>query len=195
MKITYFKTGAGFREWLEANHDRVAELWVGFYKKDSGKTGITYKEALDEALCFGWIDGIKKRVDELSYTHRFTPRSARSVWSLVNTRRAEELKKLGRMHAAGLRAFAARDPQRSAIYSFENPARRLDAALEGEFRADREAWAFFQAQPPGYQRLAQWWIMSAKQEATRERRLGQLIDESGRKRRLAALSGSAKGKK
>ena len=162
MKVIHFKSAAEFRQWLEANHDRVAELWVGFYKKNSGRTGITYGEAVDEALCFGWIDGLKKRVDELSYTHRFSPRKPRSIWSLINIRRAKELKKLGRMTPAGLKAFEARDPERSGMYSFENRPRKLDAAHERIFRADKKAWAFFQAQPPGYQRTACWWVMSAK---------------------------------
>ena len=192
MKAKYFKSPAEFRQWLEANHDRVMKLWVGFYKKDSGRGGITYAEAVDEALCFGWIDGLKKRVDEWSYTHRFSPRKPRSIWSLINIRRAEELKKLGRMKPAGLKAVEARDPKRSGIYSFENRPRKLDAALEKKFRADKKAWTFFQAQPPGCQRVACWYVMSAKREETRMRRLARLVSDSGDGRRLATIAGEAK---
>jgi uncharacterized protein YdeI (YjbR/CyaY-like superfamily) len=189
MKVTHFISASAFRRWLEENHDQVRELWVGFYKKDSGKTGITYGEALNEALCFGWIDGIKKRVDVLSYTHRFTPRQPRSIWSLVNIKRAQELIRLGLMMPAGLKAFEARDAQRSGIYSFENDARQLGVTYEKKFKANKEAWGFFQAQPPGYRRLASWWVMSAKQDATRWRRLDRLVSDSDQRRRLAALAG------
>lgn len=154
LKPTFFKSATECRRWIEQNHDKATELWFGFYKKNSGKRGITYREALDEALCFGWIDGLKKSVDEYSYTYRFTPRRPKSIWSLVNTKRAEELRKLGRMNPAGLKAFAARNPEKSGIYSFENSARKLSASCEKEFKAHKEAWKFFQAQPPGYQRMA-----------------------------------------
>jgi uncharacterized protein YdeI (YjbR/CyaY-like superfamily) len=189
--IAFFKSQSEFRHWLEANHDKVSELWVGFYKKASGQTGLTYAEAVDEALCFGWIDGIKKRVDELSYTHRFTPRKPKSNWSLINTRRAEALKKLGRMTPAGWKAFAARDPKKSGIYSFENRPQKLEEAYEKKFRENAQAWNFFRAQRPGYQRLACWWIMSAKKEETRWRRLEQLIGLSEKGVRLAVASGTA----
>jgi uncharacterized protein YdeI (YjbR/CyaY-like superfamily) len=191
MKVTHFNSSAEFRGWLTANHDRVTELWVGFYKKASGKGGISYTEAVDEALCFGWIDGIKKRVDELSYTHRFSPRRPRSTWSLINIRRVTKLKKIGRMTPSGLRAFAARDPRRSGIYSFENRPRKLDAPLESNFKRNRAAWDFFQAQPPGYQRLAIWWVMSAKKAETQLRRLACLIHDSEKGQRLMVASGAS----
>ncbi len=191
MKIIFFKSGNECRRWLERNHDKAREQWFGFYKKKSSKRGITYQEALDEALCFGWIDGLKKRVDEESYTFRFTPRKAKSVWSTVNTKRAEELRKLGRMKPAGLRAFAARNPDRSGIYSFENPARKLSAKLEKEFRAHREAWEFFRAQPPGFQRVASFWVMSAKKEETRLSRLARLLSASEKKVRLGLVTGKS----
>ena len=184
MKVTFFKSATECRRWLEQNHDKATELWFGFYKKKSGKPGITYPEALDEALCFGWIDGLKKSVDESSYTFRFTPRQPKSIWSVVNTKRAEELRQLGRMKPAGLKALAARDPERSGIYSFENRPRKLSASCEKEFKAHKEAWEFFQAQPPGYKRTASFWVMSAKQEATRLRRLARLISASERKLRV-----------
>jgi uncharacterized protein YdeI (YjbR/CyaY-like superfamily) len=186
VKVTFFRSSAEFRRWLVKNHAAVTELWVGFYRKDSGKGGITYQEALDEALCFGWIDGLKKKVCELSYTHRFTPRKARSIWSTVNTKRAGVLRKLGRMTPAGLKAFAARDAKRSGIYSFENRPRQLEGALEQKFKANTKAWEFFQAQPPGYRRLLIWRIVSAKKEETRLRRLEQLIQDSAQGKRIGA---------
>ncbi len=190
MKIAYFKSASGFRHWLEANHASVRELWVGFFKKASGKAGITYAEAVDEGLCFGWIDGLKKRVDDLSYTHRFTPRKPKSTWSRINIQHAERLKRAGRMMAAGLKALAARDPKKSGIYSFENAARELSPADERRFKADRVAWKFFQQQPPGYRRTAIWWVVSAKKGETRARRLSRLIEDSGNGRRLAQLTSS-----
>jgi uncharacterized protein YdeI (YjbR/CyaY-like superfamily) len=192
VKITYFKSASEFRRWLEVNHARVTELWVGLFKKDSGKGGLTYAEAVDEALCFGWIDGLKKRVDALSYTHRFTPRKPKSKWSRINIQNVERLKKAGRMTPAGLQAYAARVPERSGVYSFENAPRQLAAAEEREFKADAIAWEFFQQQPPGYRRLAIWWVISAKKSETRARRLGQLIAESRRGRRLGQVTGSKK---
>ena len=192
MRINYFKSASDFRQWLEANHASVRDLWVGFFKKDSGKAGLTYAEAVDEALCFGWIDGLKKRVDDLSYTHRFTPRKLKSNWSRINIQHVERLKKAGRMRPAGLKAYAAREPERSGIYSFENAPRKLAAADEKEFKADEIAWEFFQRQPAGYQRTAIWWVVSAKKPDTRARRLGQLIAESGNGRRLGQASGSNK---
>jgi len=192
VKIKYFKSASEFRRWLEVNHARVSEIWVGFFKKDSAKGGLTYAEAVDEALCFGWIDGLKKRVDELSYTHRFTPRKAKSNWSRINVQHAERLKKAGRMTQAGLEAYAAREPERSDAYSFENAPRKLPAAEEKQFKANKIAWDFFQQQPPGYQRQAIWWVVSAKKPETRARRLGQLIAESRHARRLGQVSGSNK---
>lgn len=184
MTIKFFKSANECRRWLERNHDKVTELWFGFYKKNSGKRGITYKEAVDEALCFGWIDGLKKSVDENSYTLRFTPRKSNSVWSVINTKRAEELRELGRMEAPGLKAFAARDPKRSGIYSFENRPKKLSRDLEKKFKANKEAWEFFQKTPPGYQRLLCFWVMNAKKEETRQSRLARLIEASEKKTRI-----------
>jgi uncharacterized protein YdeI (YjbR/CyaY-like superfamily) len=190
VKVKYFKSASEFRRWLEVNHARVSELWAGFFKKDSGKSGVTYAEAVDEALCFGWIDGLKKRVDELSYTHRFTPRKPKSNWSRTNVQHVERLEKAGRMTPAGLKAYAAREPERSGVYSFENVPRKLAAADQKQFKADKVAWEYFQRQPPGYQRTAIWWVVSAKKPETRARRLGQLIVESCNARRLGQVSGS-----
>jgi uncharacterized protein YdeI (YjbR/CyaY-like superfamily) len=186
----YFKSASEFRRWLAVNHARASELWVGFFKKGSGKSGLTYPEAVDEALCFGWIDGLKKRVDDLSYTHRFTPRKVKSTWSRINIQHVERLKRAGRMTAAGLKAYAARTPEGSGIYSFENAPRSLARAREQQFKADKIAWEFFQRQPPGYRRLAIWWVVSAKKPETRARRLGQLIAESRNTSRLRQVSGS-----
>jgi uncharacterized protein YdeI (YjbR/CyaY-like superfamily) len=189
VKPIFFATPADFRQWLEKHHDTVPELLVGFYKKGSGKPSITWPESVDEALCFGWIDGIRRTIDDESYSIRFTPRRARSIWSLINVRRAAELTKEGRMHASGLEAFKARDPKRSGIYSFEQrqKAQKLDAACEAKLKANRKAWAFFEAQPPGYRRLASLWVMSAKKDDTRLRRLAELIEDSAAGRRIAGL--------
>lgn len=192
MKVIHFKSGAEFRKWLEENHVTETELWVGFYKKDSGRTGITYQEALDEALCHGWIDGIRKRVDELSYTNRFTPRTARSTWSAVNLKRIGELIAAGRMHPHGQKVYEGRDPKRAGLYSFENRPQELDAAALRQFKANKTAWDFFQAQPPGYRRLMIWRICSAKKDETKKRRLVQLIEISAKQKRMEPMGTKAK---
>ena len=192
MKLRYFKSPAEFRQWLEANHAQATELWIGFYKKDSGKGGLTYPEALDEVLCFGWIDGVKKRVDDLSFTQRFTPRKPRSIWSRINIHHVKRLKTTGRMTPAGLKAFAARESARSGVYSFENAPRKLATADVRQFKADQAAWQFFQQQPPGYQRLAIWYVVSAKKPETRERRLARLITDSRTGKRLGQFVASKK---
>jgi len=194
MDVKFFTTQAEAREWLQENHDKAIELWVGFYRKDSGKTAATYAQVLDEALCFGWIDGIRKKVDEISYTNRFTPRKARSIWSAVNIKRAQELIEMGAMAPAGLKAFTERDEQRSMLYSFEQENVSLYAGYLKEFEANEKAWAFFQAQPPSYRKTASWWVMSAKQEETRRRRLATLIEGSEHGRRLAQVVGKANEK-
>jgi len=187
VKPNYFKSAASFREWLEVNHASATELWIGFYKKDSGKVGLTYAEALDEALCFGWIDGLKKRVDAVSFMQRFTPRKPNSIWSLINVGHVERLRRVGRMKPAGLKVFAARTTARSGVYSFENRPRKLSPALQRQFKSDSAAWNFFQQQPPGFRRVACFWLMSAKQEATRQRRLAQLMADSKHGRRLGMV--------
>ena len=184
MKAVFFKTAAEFRRWLSAHHAKEKELLVGFYKKASGLPGISYKEAVDEALCFGWIDGVKNRVDAARYTHRFTPRKAGSTWSVVNTKRAGELIAMKRMATPGLEVFQNRDPEKTRLYSFENRPKAFDPALERAFRKQPEAWAFFRAQPPGYQRLSTFYVMSAKQQPTRERRLAVLMKSSAEGKRL-----------
>ena len=182
---TFFAKPYHFRQWLAKNHKRATELWVGYYRKDSGRPSITWPESVDEALCFGWIDGIRKKVDDESYKIRFTPRRSKSIWSAVNIARVAVLTREGRMQAAGIAAFARREENNSRKYSFEN---RDSATLtdddEREFRLDRAAWEFFQRQPPGYRRLAAWWIISAKRPETRRRRLDRLINDSRVHRRI-----------
>ncbi len=185
---TFCATPAAFRAWLDAHHATASELWVGFYKKGSGQPSITWPEAVDQALCFGWIDGIRKSVDTLSYTIRFTPRAARSTWSAVNIARVAELTALGLMRPAGLVAFEARTDARSAIYAYEQKNTALDAASVEQFRAHTTAWTFFQAQAPWYQRTAIWWVISAKKEDTQRTRLARLIDDSAQGRTLPQLT-------
>ena len=183
MAPTFFKTPAALRRWFKAHHATSAELWIGFYKKDSGRGGVVYRQALDEALCFGWIDGMVRRVDEMSYMQRFTPRRPRSTWSAVNVARVTALIAEGRLQPAGLAAFERRTTDRSAVYSYEQ--RRSAALSPAEHRAvkaDQAAWRFFEAQPPFYKRTVAWWIQTAKKEETRTRRLAILIDCSARGR-------------
>jgi uncharacterized protein YdeI (YjbR/CyaY-like superfamily) len=184
----FFRTSAQWRQWLEKNHDRESELWVGFYKKASGRKGLTYEEALDEALAFGWIDGVTKRVDDKRWTIRFSPRKPKSIWSLKNIRRVGELTEQGRMAAPGLAAFERRDPSEKGTYSFEQAKPEFDEKLKKRFRRNRKAWKFWEAQPPGYRKAATWWVVSAKREETRVRRLDQLIEDSSNGRRLPMLT-------
>jgi uncharacterized protein YdeI (YjbR/CyaY-like superfamily) len=184
MKPRYFKSQADFRRWLEAHHASAPELLVGFWKKDSGKGGLGYKEAVDEALCFGWIDGIKKRVDDSSYTHRFTPRRRGSIWSAINLKRMKELIASGLVSKAGLETYEGRDPKKAGLYSFENRPQAFDPAIEKTFRANARAWTFFLAQPPGYRKVCIFFVMSAKKEETRLRRLEVLMNASSKGQRL-----------
>ena len=172
------------RKWLAANHDKADELWVGFYRKDSGRKGVTYSDSIDEALCFGWIDGIRKSVDDVSYTNRFTPRRARSVWSKVNIERVKSLIEQGRMTSRGLAEYEKKSPERSGMYSFERDSASLSPAQQNQFRKNRKAWQFFQAQAPSYRKVVTWWVVSARKEETRARRLEQLISASSQERRV-----------
>lgn len=185
----FFTSPAEFRAWLERHHEDSRELIVGFHKKGTGRPTMTWSEAVDQALCFGWIDGVRRRHDEGSYTVRFTPRKPRSTWSAVNVAKVAELERRGLMRAAGRRAFAARTDERTGIYSHERKeAATLPEDYERRFRANDEAWAFFQAQPPGYRRTAIHLVVSAKRETTRERRLAQLIEDSAAGLRLKQLT-------
>jgi len=192
MKPTFFKTPADFRKWFEKHHDKAQELLVGFYKKGSGKPSITWPESVDQALCFGWIDGIRKSIDDISYTIRFTPRKSRSNWSVINIKRVEELTKSGLMKPAGLEAFQKRTKERSGVYSFEQRVHKLDDGYEKKFLANKKAWAYFQSQPPWYRRTSSWWVMSAKKEETRLKRLATLIDDSAHERTIAPLTRTKK---
>jgi uncharacterized protein YdeI (YjbR/CyaY-like superfamily) len=191
VRPRFFKTAAEFRAWLDKNHDRATELHVGLRKKHSRKPSITYSEAVDEALCFGWIDGVTRRVDDESYMIRFTPRRPGSQWSTINVQRVEQLTKRRKMRKAGRAAFEARDPAKHG-YSYEDGPRKLSRVYERELEATPKAWDFFTAQPAGYKRLASYWVMSAKKEETRRRRLATLIEDSAAGRRLPMLASPTK---
>ena len=183
MKPTHFATASLFRRWLARHHAGAPELWVGFFHRRSGKGGMTYSQALDQALCFGWIDGVRKNFDEARYVIRFTPRKPKSYWSAVNVKRAEALKARGLMQPLGLEAFKRRDAGTTPHHPSENRPGELEAGYLRKLRANRKAWAFFQSQPPWFRRTAAFWVMSAKQEATRERRLAALIAAAEARRR------------
>ena len=184
MKPKFFRTPADFRTWLEKNHATATELWVGFYKKDSGEPSITWSESVDQALCFGWIDGIRKRVDEISYQIRFTPRRRGSIWSAINIKRAKELVRQKQMRPTGLKAFAARIENKSGIYSYEQRSTELSEPYAKLLKKNKAAWNFFEKQPPSYRKMIGWWIISAKKEETRMARLAKLISESAKGKRL-----------
>jgi len=184
LKPQFFQTPADFEAWLEKNHATATELWVGFYKKESGKPSITWPESVDQALCFGWIDGIRKRVDEISYQIRFTPRRRGSIWSAINIERATELVRQKQMRPAGIKAFAARIENKSGIYSYEQRSTELNEPYSKRLKKNKGAWNFFRTQPPSYRKMIGWWIISAKSEETRIARLTKLITESAKGKRL-----------
>lgn len=175
---TFFASPSDFRKWLKEHHEKEQELWVGYYKVGTDKPSMTWSQSVDEALCFGWIDGLRRSIDGESYKIRFTPRKPTSVWSKVNVDKVEQLKKQGLMQPAGLAAYAKLDGRKSAIYSFEQINAKLKPEWEKQFKANKKAWEFFQSQAPSYQKQARWWVMSAKQEATKERRMAALIADS-----------------
>jgi uncharacterized protein YdeI (YjbR/CyaY-like superfamily) len=188
-KPKYFATAAAFRDWLEENHETARELLVGFYKRGSGRPSMTWPESVDEALCFGWIDGVRRSLGEDAYTIRFTPRRPSSIWSAINVAKVAALVKAGKMRPSGERAFAARKAEKTGVYSFE----RAEAAVLSDehaalLRKNRKAAAFFEAQPPWYQRAAIHWVISAKREETSERRLSQLIADSAAGRTIGPLT-------
>jgi uncharacterized protein YdeI (YjbR/CyaY-like superfamily) len=181
LEPRFFANPAEWRRWLAAHHAREQELWVGFHKRATGQPSLTWPESVDEALCFGWIDGLRKRLDDRSYMIRFTPRRTGSIWSAVNVRRVSELIRRGRMRAAGRRAFEKRDEKKTAVYSFEQRRQaKLPARYLRELRANAAAWQFFSRQAPWYQRTVTWWIVSAKREPTQRKRLETLIADSAR---------------
>lgn len=184
MNLMFFPTGAEFYQWLATNHDKVDELWVGYYKKHTGIPSITWPESVDQALCFGWIDGIRKRIDEQSYKVRFTPRRPKSMWSAVNIKRVEELKTEGLMMPAGLAAYEKREEKKSKVYSYERKNAKLSDEYEAQIRANEKAWDYYEQRlAHSYKKASIHWIMSAKKEETRQRRLNILIQscEEGQK--------------
>jgi uncharacterized protein YdeI (YjbR/CyaY-like superfamily) len=185
MEQRYFKTQAEFRAWLIENHATATELGVVLHRKSSGEPSMTWSEAVDQALCFGWIDSVARKLDDTRRVQRFTPRKAKSNWSAVNIKKVEELTAKGLMTRAGRAAFARREEARSAVYSYENRhLAALDPEREAQFRAESGAWEFFSRQPPSYRQTSIYWIMNAKREKTRTSRLARLIGVSAEGRRL-----------
>lgn len=183
MKPTFFSTPAKFREWLQKNHKTKTELLVGFYKVDSGKASITWSQSVDQALCFGWIDGVRRSIDEKSYCIRFTPRKPSSIWSAINIKKVEELTKAGLMTTAGEKAFSFKKDHRTNVYSHEKAPSTLDPKYEKQFKKNKTAWNFFTKQPPSYKKVMIHWIMSAKQEKTQLLRLEKLIKQNEKLKR------------
>ncbi len=185
--VRFFATAAELRAWFEANHETAAELWLGYLRRRTGKPSVTWQDVVDQELCFGWIDSVRYPLDSERSAQRITPRRRRSIWSAVNIRRFRELEQLGLVHPGGRAAFAARDEERSAIYAYENRSAQLDPGRAALFRNHRKAWAHFQDEAPWYQRTVTFWVMSAKRDETRDRRLQELIEESAVGRRVKAL--------
>lgn len=194
MKLVFFPTQNDLRKWFEKNHKKEKELFVGYYKISSGKPSVTWSESVDEALCFGWIDGIRRSVDEESYCIRFTPRNPKSNWSAVNIKKVKDLTKLGLMKPEGLKAFDFCKEEKSKIYSYENPEVLFDKSSEKLFKANNKAWVFYQTTTPIYRKVTTRWVMSAKQESTRLKRLNELITDCAAGRNIKAMSYGKKQK-
>jgi uncharacterized protein YdeI (YjbR/CyaY-like superfamily) len=188
MKLVFFPTHKDLRRWFEKNHKKEKELFVGYYKVSSGKPSVTWSESVDEALCFGWIDGIRRSVDEESYCIRFTPRKPTSNWSAINIKKVQELKKLGLMKPEGLIAFGFRKEEKSRIYAYENPEVMFNISFEKLFKANKKAWTFYQTTTPTYRKVTTRWVMSAKQESTRIKRLNELINDCVAGKNIKAMS-------
>ena len=184
QNVIFFETPAQLRAWFEANHETAPELWLGYHRKRTGRSTVTWQEVVDQELCFGWIDSVRYSLGDDRSAQRITPRRKGSIWSAVNIRRFLELEREGLVHPTGRAAFDRRDEARSRVYSYENRPRALEAADETEFRKQKKAWTFFEAQAPSYRRTAAYWIASARREVTRKRRLAQLIETSGKGERL-----------
>lgn len=184
MNILFFETPANFRNWLELNHSKEKELIVGFYKVNSGKPSITWSQSVDQALCFGWIDGVRRSIDKDSYCIRFTPRKKTSIWSAINIKKMETLIASGEMKPEGLKAYSFKSEDKTNLYSHENELNVLDPAYEKQFKNEKSAWVFFENQAPSYQKVIIHWIMSAKQETTRQSRLNKTIEASKMLKRL-----------
>jgi uncharacterized protein YdeI (YjbR/CyaY-like superfamily) len=187
-RIKFFKTQAAFRKWLMMNHAKASEQWVGFYRKSTGIPSITWPQSVDEALCFGWIDGLRKGIDDLSYKIRFSPRKDKSIWSTLNIKRAKELIELGLMQPAGRKIFEDRDEEKANRYSFEQKKITLHPAFEKELKANKKAWKYFSKMPASYRKPAMWWVVSAKREETRLNRLKILINDSAAGKKIKPLS-------
>lgn len=192
VNMKFFKSQEALRKWFEKNHNKKEELWLGYYKKSAGKASVSYKESVDTAICFGWIDGIAKGINEEKYCQRYTPRRAKSIWSAVNIKKVEALTKAGLMHESGLAAFNNRDKKMAGLYSFEQKEIKLTPALLKLMKANKKAWEYFSKAPPGYRKTATWWVISAKQEETRLRRMKTLIADSEAGRRIAQLAPAKK---
>ena len=185
--VQFFETPAKLRAWFEKNHDKASELWLGYHLKRSGRPSVTWQDAVDQELCFGWIDSVRYSMDGDRTAQRLTPRRKRSIWSAINIKRFRELDEMGLVHPAGRAAFEKRDEARSRIYSYENRSRGFDTATEALLRKHKRAWKFFEGQAPSYRRVAAFWVMSAKQAETRQRRLAKLIEHSESGERVPAF--------
>lgn len=185
---TFFHHQSEFRNWLKKNYDKATELLVGFYKVNSGKQSITWSQSVDEAICFGWIDGIRKSIDDESYCIRFTPRKSKSIWSAINIKKVEELTRQELMHPAGFAAFSKREENKSRIYSYEKEAAILSNDFLKKFKANKKAWEYFQSQAPSYQKTALHWVTGAKQEITKVKRLEELIRDCEGERKIKRLN-------
>lgn len=193
MRPTFFETQLEFRKWLEEHHKKETELIVGFYKVSSSKPSMTWSQSVDQAICFGWIDGIRKSIDEESYCIRFTPRKKNSIWSAINIKKVEVLTRDGLMTEEGLKIFRNRTENLSRIYSHENEPVKLNRIFEEQFKKNKDAWDFFMQQAPSYIKIAVHWIMSAKQEKTRQARLEKTIGVSEQKKRLSDFTKKMSG--
>jgi uncharacterized protein YdeI (YjbR/CyaY-like superfamily) len=187
MEVEFFASPEDFNKWLDENHNKLSEQWVGFYKVKTGIPSITWPQSVDEALCYGWIDGLRKSIDEKSYKIRFTPRRSKSIWSAVNIQKIAELTKLGKMKSAGIEAFNKLDKEKAKVYSFEQKNIVLDEAFEQKIKANKKAWNFFQSLPPSVKKPSILWVMSAKREDTKLRRLNILIESSEQGLRVPPL--------
>jgi len=190
--VRFFETPAELRAWFEANHDTATELWLGYHRKRTGRPSVTWQEVVDQELCFGWIDSVRYSLGDDRSAQRITPRRKGSIWSDVNIKRFQELDLLGLIHPSGKAAFEKRDEARSRIYSYENRSRGLDPASEAAFRKHKAAWQFFETQAPSYRMTASYWVMGAKQEATKQRRLEKLIEHSRNGERVPAFVSPAR---
>jgi len=192
QNVQFFATAAELRAWFEANHDTASELWLGYHRKRTGRPSVTWQDAVDQELCFGWIDSVRYSLNDDRSAQRITPRRKGSIWSDVNIKRFRELDRLGLVHPSGRAAFEKRDEARSRIYAYENRSRGLDPTTEAAFRKHRAAWKFFEAQAPSYRMTASYWVMSAKREETKARRLEKLIEHSRNGERVPAFVSPAR---